>query len=131
VSATKDRRKSTGARGEAIAAQHLERNGFSIVETNWRRRIGEIDIVARDGAALVFVEVRTRRSNQVGAAEESITAVKQRRLADLAQLYLQVLESTGRPWAGPWRIDVVAVAIDPRSGEVAGLNHLVNAIEGE
>lgn len=123
-------RRATGARGEALAAEYLRRVGYTILGANWRCRSGEIDIIARDGPALVFVEVRTRTSAELGSAEESVTAVKQRRLAQLAQTYLLFLESAGRPWDGPWRIDVIALEVDRRSGSATQLNHLVSAIEG-
>ena len=125
-----DRRKVTGALGEAAAAGYLRRNGYQILVTNWRCRLGEIDIVACDDQTLVFVEVRTRRSARLGSPEESVTPAKQRRLVDLAQTYLIFLETAGRPWAGPWRIDVVAVEIDPADGRGMRLNHLPNAVEG-
>jgi putative endonuclease len=125
-----DRRKVTGAQGEAAAAGYLRRNGYQILVTNWRCRLGEIDIVARDGPTLVFVEVRTRRSARLGSPEESVTATKQRRLVDLAQTYLLFLETEGRPWTGAWRIDVVAVEIDPADDRGMRLNHLPSAIEG-
>jgi putative endonuclease len=123
-------RKVTGAQGEAVAAAYLRRNGYLILATNWRCRLGEIDIIARDGPVLVFVEVRARRSTRLGTPEESVTATKQRRLVDLAQTYLLFLETAGRPWAGAWRIDVVAVEIDPADGLGVRLNHLPNAVEG-
>lgn len=122
-------RKTTGAHGEALAANYLRRHGYAIRETNWRCRLGELDIVAQQQQTLVFVEVRTRSSARLGSPEESVTTAKQRRLAGLAETYLLFLESAGRPWTGPWRIDVVAVEIDRWSG-MAKLNHLINAIEG-
>ena len=125
-----DERKATGARGEMIAGAYLRRKGFAIRATNWRCRLGEIDIVAQEGPVLVFVEVRTRSSARLGTPEESITPAKRRRLADLAQIYLLFLDSAGQPWAGPWRIDVIALQMDRRGGETFTLNHLVNAIEG-
>lgn len=128
---TKDRRRTTGAHGEALAATYLTEQGYAILRANWRCRIGEIDIVAQDGATLVFVEVRTRRSTRMGSAEESVTPAKQHRLVDLAHTYLLFGETAGRPWAGPWRIDVVAIEVDARTGALVHLNHLVNAIEGE
>ena len=125
-----DPRQTTGARGEALAADHLRNQGYGILQTNWRCRRGEIDIIAQDGATLVFVEVRTRSSGQAGSAEESVTPAKQRRLAELAQTYLHVLESAGRPWSGPWRIDVIALQLHYREHRAVELNHLMNAIEG-
>jgi putative endonuclease len=123
-----DRRKATGAHGEELAARFLQRQGYAILQANWRCRRGEIDLIARDGATLVFVEVRTRRSSRLGSPEESVTPAKQQRLAELAQTYLLDLESAGRPWGGPWRIDVVAIQADAR--QPPRINHLLNAVEG-
>jgi len=67
-------RQADGARAEELAARHLEQHGLAIVARNVRNRFGEIDIVARDGAVLVFVEVRLRRSGAYGGAAGSITA---------------------------------------------------------
>lgn len=125
-----DHRKTTGALGEAVAADYLRQKGYTIATTNWRCRRGEIDIIARDGATLVFVEVRTRSSARLGSAEESVTPAKQRRLAELAETYLLFQEAAGQPWHGPWRIDVVALEVNANTGAPRKLNHLINAVEG-
>jgi putative endonuclease len=121
-----DGRKTTGSQGEAQAAEYLLSRGYTILQTNWRCRRGEIDIIAQDGATLVFVEVRTRSSARLGSPEESVTIAKQRRLAELAQVYLQFREAAGKPWPNGWRIDVIAI----RTGSAGRLNHLMNAVEG-
>jgi putative endonuclease len=69
-------RAESGARAEGIAAKFLEARGLVIVDRNFRTRRGEIDLIARDGAMLVFVEVRLRRSQSFGGAGASITAAK-------------------------------------------------------
>ena len=79
-------RRGEGA--EALAAAFLRGHGLVIAERNYRCRFGEIDLIARDGATLVFVEVRQRRSERFGGAAESITAVKRRRLVAAAHHYL-------------------------------------------
>jgi putative endonuclease len=99
-----------GDAAEDIAARYLERAGLSIVTRNWRCRGGEIDLIARDGAILVFVEVRMRRSEAFGGARASITSAKQRRVLRAARLYL-----AGKP-APPCRCDVVL--LDGRDGGV-------------
>ncbi|MBK6336382.1 MAG: YraN family protein [Betaproteobacteria bacterium] len=83
-----------GAEAERLAAAFLEARGLSIVERNYRRRCGELDLVARDGATLVFVEVRLRRGRAFGGAAESITAAKRARLTRAAGLYLAGLRDT-------------------------------------
>src|SRR4029077_11678170 len=77
-----------GAAAEAIAASFLEAYGLLIVQRNYRCRGGEIDLIARDGATLVFFEVRLRRNRAFGNAAESITAAKRRRLRFAARHYL-------------------------------------------
>ncbi len=123
-----DNRRATGAAGEQAAVHFLEARGYSILARNWRCARGELDIIAEDGRELVFVEVRTKRGTAYGSAEESITAVKRRRLVRLAGLYLDQLREGGTPWPGGWRIDVVAVQIDGR-GQMT-INHLPHALEG-
>jgi putative endonuclease len=122
-----DRRRSTGQQGEAIGQAYLKRKGYGIIATNWRCSEGEIDIVARDGSVLVFAEVRTRRSRVHGLAEESVTPAKQQRLVMLAQTYLQQLHEQQTPWAGPWRIDVLALQLDATGN--ARVQHLQNVVE--
>jgi putative endonuclease len=77
-----------GAPAESLAAAFLEREGLSILERNYRCRVGEIDLVARSGPVLVFVEVRARRSEDFGGAAGSITGAKRRRLVAAARHYL-------------------------------------------
>jgi putative endonuclease len=81
-------RAAAGARAEAIAAAFLTARGLVVVARNFRTRRGEIDIIARDGATLVFVEVRLRRNTDFGGAAASITAAKRSRLTAAAQAYL-------------------------------------------
>lgn len=120
-------RRLLGRRGEAMAAAYLRRQGYAIIAANWRCARGELDLVASDGATLVFVEVRTRRSVEAGTAAASITVAKQQRLARLARTYLERAELDGQAWSGPWRIDVVAVDLPPCGP--ARIAHLVSAIE--
>lgn len=119
-------RKAIGQRGEALAATYLQRKGYGIIATNWRAAMGEVDLIAVDHTTLVFVEVRTRRAQVAGLAAESVTPAKQRKLALLADAYLQELEVTGTPWNGPWRIDVIAIQVN---GARARVQHIVSAVE--
>ena len=84
-------RAAAGARAERLAAEFLEARGLAIVTRNFRTRRGEIDLIARDGATLVFVEVRLRRSQFFGGAGASITAAKGARMTSAAQAYLATL----------------------------------------
>ena len=112
-----------GALGEGAARGYLERTGFAVLDTNYRCPHGEVDIVARDGDAVVFVEVRTRRGGSFGTPEESVTAGKARRLIATAQSYLQTRE--GLP--PHWRIDLVAVDVDSQ-GRIARIERTENAV---
>jgi putative endonuclease len=117
-----DKRKQTGRQGEDIVASHLAGKGYKIIQRNWRCPVGELDIVTQEGDTVVFVEVRTRRGQRFGTAEESITPAKQARLIELAQTYLQ--ETAALPHQS-WRIDVVAVQLG--SG-LPQINHIKNAV---
>lgn len=79
---------ATGTRAEDLCADLLRRAGLRILARNWRCRFGEIDLVAEEGATLVFAEVRLRRDTAYGGAAESITAAKRARLLAAARLYL-------------------------------------------
>jgi putative endonuclease len=93
-----------GRAAEELAVRHLERSGLRVVQRNVRYRLGEIDIVARDGATWVFVEVRSRARR--GDAAASIDARKRGRIRRAAQLYLQERFQGGWPAC---RFDVVLV----------------------
>jgi putative endonuclease len=82
-------RLSTGKQGEDLAVQYLREKGYRIVERNFRCPFGEMDIVARQGDVLVFVEVRSRRSEGFGDPVESVGLIKQRKLSRIALAYLQ------------------------------------------
>ena len=106
-----DRRAGTtsGERAEAIAGEFLERHGLAIVARNFRTRHGEIDLVARDGETLVFVEVRLRSREDFGGAGASVTAKKRERLVAAALAYLAGL---GRE--PPCRFDAILLdRLDP------------------
>ncbi len=117
-----DPRRALGRLAEDQAAAHLAGQGWQILTRNWRRRGGELDLIAREGATLVFVEVRSRAAgSRGGSPEESVGPDKRRRLRLLAEQYLQE-----HPWAGPCRIDVVAIVIDG-AGRVQRLDHYRDA----
>jgi putative endonuclease len=84
-----DNRRSLGDRGEDLAAAHLKKQGYNILARNYRTPIGEIDLVARHQGALVFIEVKTRRSRRCGSPQEAVHPAKQERLRNLAEYYLQ------------------------------------------
>jgi putative endonuclease len=100
---------AVGAYGERVAARHLVEAGMVVLDRNWRCRHGELDIVARDGRALVFCEVKTRRGTGFGHPVEAVTPAKQRRLRLLAQRWLAAHEEH----APDLRFDVVGVLVRP------------------
>jgi putative endonuclease len=101
VSSTIDR----GASAERLAVRELVRLGYKIVERNFRCPAGELDVVARDGDTLVFVEIRSRRSNRFGTALEAVGRTKQAQVSRVAAVYL----ATRRPRFDTCRFDVVGV----------------------
>ncbi len=98
-------RQAVGAHGEHLAEQHLTAQGLIVLDRNWRCAGGEIDLVLRDGADVVFCEVKTRRGTRFGTPAEAIGPAKVRRLRRLAARWLA--ESPVRPREA--RFDVVAV----------------------
>ena len=117
-------KRETGALGEKIARDFLGKNGYDILETNFRCSEGEIDIIAKQADTLVFIEVRTKKSRLFGSPEESITRVKKERLKTLAERYGQ--EHANLP--STWRIDVVAIQMD-NSGRVSRIELIENAVD--
>ena len=108
---------------QAVIAGALQKAGLSILARNWRCRAGEIDILAREGEAVVVVEVKTRRGRQAGTPEQGVDDPKRRKLCALAQAYV---DATG--WEGPVRIDVVAVELDS-AGHLLRLSHWRDAFD--
>jgi len=94
-----------GKKGEELAAKHLARQGYKILERNYRTPVGEIDIVAMDGGVLVFVEVKSRRDDSFGAPELAVNHHKQRQMTRAALSYLVHTRRSG----DPCRFDVVGI----------------------
>lgn len=101
-----NRRQKYGEASESLAAQVLKRQGYKIIETNYRTRLGEIDIIAREGDSIVFVEVKARKSLYVGNPKWAVTPKKQRRISMVALYYLK----TTRQSYARARFDVVAIS---------------------
>lgn len=121
-------RVSLGQWGERQARLRLEAEGYGIAATNFRCRAGEIDIVAIDRDEVVFVEVKTRRGESFGLAEESISSVRAERLVVVAEEFLQSHNAFPYDSETPWRIDLVCVNLD-RSGKLLSINHIKHAVE--
>jgi putative endonuclease len=121
----RDLRLQLGRLGEQLAAEHLIRRGFEIVERNYRTRWGELDIVAFDGRTLAFCEVKTRRLTAPGRDPlESVHAVKRSKVRKMAGRWL--IERTDRPYAENVRFDAIGVTLDP-TGQLVSLDHLEGA----
>src|SRR5438874_12401510 len=108
---TGEHRPELGRRGEQLAAEHLVRRGFQILERNYRTRWGELDIVAFDGRTLAFCEVKTRRLRGAQAHPfESIHLRKRSQVRKMAQSWLR--QRVNRPYADVLRFDAIGVTVD-------------------
>lgn len=114
----------TGKQGERMAAEFLARKGYEILAMNYRKRYGEVDIIARRRATLIFVEVKTRQSGKFGTPFDAVDNRKQRQLTRVAQEYL----ATHTPKADTVRFDVIAVYWSTSRAAIS-IEHLENAFE--
>jgi putative endonuclease len=114
--------RTLGTSGEALAEDHLRGLGYVIVARDVRTPLGQLDLVARDGPTLVFVEVKTRAGHGFGLPQEAVDARKIRKLRQLAAYYLKV-----NPHHGLVRFDVVGLTV--RDGRVLRVDHVRNAID--
>ncbi len=117
----KNDNKSLGVRGEEIATAYLKGRKFVILERNFRCKGGEVDIVAREGKTIVFVEVKTRRNEAFGPPQASVTPFKQRQISKAALTWL----AKNLPDGGPARFDVVAILL--RAHAVPAIEHIPDA----
>lgn len=115
-------RSALGTSGEALAEDHLRGLGYGIVARDVRTPIGQLDLVARDGPTLVFVEVKTRAGHGYGLPQEAVDARKIRKLRQLALYYLKQA-----PHRGPVRFDVIGLTV--REGKLLRVDHIKNAID--
>ncbi|MBS3943655.1 MAG: YraN family protein [Dethiobacter sp.] len=120
------RRIEVGAAGEEAARAYLENNGCVIETVNYRCIFGEIDIVARDGSMLVFVEVRAGTGSSLQTAAESVTRPKLIRLRKLVLYYLKAVY--GRDL--PCRVDLLTVLLEKESLKVRQVQHIRNIVPG-
>ena len=117
-------RSETGRAGEDTACRYLEKKGYTVERRNYRAGRCEIDIIARDGEAYAFVEVKTRRNRAYGAGREAVTAQKQKNIIAAALLFLQAegLEAV------PCRFDVIEIT---GLGVGQRIEHIINAFDVE
>ncbi|HDQ03559.1 MAG TPA: YraN family protein [Deltaproteobacteria bacterium] len=103
-----------GREGERIAASFLKKKGYRISEINYRCPLGELDIIAREKGEIVFVEVKTRHSNELGYPEQAVGTKKQKKLSQLALWYMQSKKIADVPA----RFDVVAITMLPEGNDI-------------
>jgi putative endonuclease len=99
---------ATGADNEDVAETYLRRRGYRIIERNFKTKIGELDIIAREGDVLCFVEVRSRGTDRFGDAIETVDYFKRARVSRMAQLYL----TRRKPAFEVARFDVLGITGD-------------------
>jgi putative endonuclease len=120
-----DLRSRLGKLGEQLAAEHLQRRGFEIVERNYRTRWGELDIIAFDGETLAFCEVKTRRLTAGGGSPfDSLHHHKRAQVRKMAGQWL--IDRTERPHAPETRFDAIGIIVD-HEGRLLSLEHLEGA----
>lgn len=117
-----DKRKSIGSYGEDLACEHLRLQGYNILARNYRIKLGEIDIIARVGEVLVFVEVKTRKSLSYGYGLESITWKKQQTIKKIAEYYYNTLHNNNLQA----RIDVIDIVLN-QDNSLQQLRHIESA----
>ena len=107
-------RQILGKTGEDLACGELERRGYAIVARRYRRRGGELDIIARDGPTLVFIEVKARDGRAFGEAAEAVTRIKRQRITQVAVDYMMRHHLSDCPC----RFDVVSIHFDSGRPEI-------------
>ncbi len=112
-----------GKTGEELAKEYLEKNGYKIIEQNYRTRRSEIDLVAQKSDRLIFVEVRARGDEQFGTPEETLNDRKRTKLLRNAQAYV-----ARKKYRGPYQIDAVCIVFDG-SGGSERLTHYENIVQ--
>ena len=96
--------KPLGSEGESLAVQFLKKRGYGIIAHNYRTPLGEIDIIARDGETIVFIEVKTRSNDAFAAPYEAVNSAKRQKLRHVATLYLKRQKTEV-----PARFDVISI----------------------
>ena len=114
-----NRHINTGKLGEQVALNYLTEKGYNVLETNYRNKIGEVDIIAYDNDILAFIEVKTRMGNDYGYAYESVNSRKQKKIANTSLMYIQ----KNKLYDVQVRFDVIEVY----PMEKTSINHFENA----
>jgi putative endonuclease len=121
----KDTSKAVGSKGEDLAVQYLKRKGFKVIERNYHCSAGEIDLIAREGKTLVFVEIKARSSSEFGLPQDAVDRFKQRKMIEAARYYLAERHLTEDI---PARFDVVAIHLKPAGPQIELIK---DAFQGE
>ena len=119
----KNYRQNLGDWGEKLAKKYLEKIGYQIIDQKWRKKEGEIDLIALDKNVLVFIEVKTRKSDKFGTPAESITEKKQEKMVKCIQRYL---EENCQCQQLQIRLDIILIKMNKRK---VHLEHLKNPVE--
>ncbi len=114
-----DVRKILGMAGEREAVRFLKKNGCRIIETNYRNRLGEIDVIALDGDVIVFAEVKTREKGGPVSPKEAVTLRKQRKMVKVAESWLKEMKKTG----SRARFDVIAILSENNDKRIEWVKH--------
>ncbi|MZG54423.1 MAG: YraN family protein [Nitrospinae bacterium] len=120
-----EKRQKFGREGEKAAVDFLKKKGYRILESNFRSKLGEIDIIAERDATLVFLEVKSRADSQYGHPFHAVTPAKQRKIIQVAQTYL----TKHRLLDTPARFDVVGVTVDSDDSKSFQIELLENAFQ--
>ncbi len=117
-------KKRIGEEGEEIAAKYLEDKGYKILERNFRCKIGEIDIIAKGGDILVFIEVKSKTGLGYGSPEDMVDRRKQKKVKRVAEFYMREKEIPSQDL--DWRIDILAIEFE--GGRIRNIELIKNAV---
>jgi len=115
--------KKLGVNGENIAAAYLKKRGYRVLQRNYRKKCGEIDIIACDNDELVFIEVKTRSSAEYGSPFSAVSSRKQKQIIKTAETYLAETDN----FDTAARFDVIAIVVE--QGTEPQIDHIVGAFE--
>ncbi len=119
-------KKQTGDAGENFTVKYLRKNGYKILERNFRLKCGEIDIIAQKGEYIIFAEVKTRNSNSLTRPYEAVDKRKIAKIKKTAAMYISQNQLDAY-----FRFDVSEVFTDAKSGKIININYIENAFEGD
>ena len=120
MSKLSDYRKQVGNKGESLAEDYIKRKGYKIIQRNYRCRLGEIDIIAKDDDTIVFIEVRTKQNENFGSPQGSVTSTKKSKISKTALSFIQEKNLSGYSY----RFDFIAITF---SQGKPNIEHIENA----